>query len=152
MSTAPCVTPAHITALPAYRGGRVLLRALEDCDAKLVFLAPSNQFPLGHIMPLAARLKVIDWAQRHDAYLIEDDYCCEYRYGSDAIPSLRSLCPDHVIYLGTMSKILSPVIRMSYLVFPPALMERWDDVQRYRFCALPWLDQEMMHLFMSSPE
>ena len=41
---------------------------------------------------------------------------------------------------------------MSYLVLPPALMERWDDVQRYRFCALPWLDQEMMHLFMSSPE
>ena len=143
---------SHITALPAYRGGRVLLRALEDCDAKLVFLTPSNQFPLGHIMPLATRLKVIDWAQRHDAYLIEDDYCCEYRYGSDAIPSLHSLCPDHVIYLGTMSKILSPAIRMSYLVLPPALMERWDDVQRYRFCALPWLDQEMMHLFMSSPE
>lgn len=142
----------HITALPAYRSGHNLLRVLEDCDAKLVFLTPSNQFPLGYIMPLATRLKVIDWAKRHDAYLIEDDYCCEYRYGSDAVPSLQSLCPSRVIYLGTMSKILSPAIRMSYLVLPPALMERWNDVHRYRFCALPWLDQEMMCLFMNSPE
>lgn len=70
-------------------------------------------------MPLATCLKVIDWAKRNDAYIIEDDYCYEYRHGPDPIPSMHSLCPSRVIYLGTMSKNLTPTIRLSHLVLPP---------------------------------
>ena len=145
-------TNFDVRRVRTHEGEDAYLADVKASGARLVYTTPSHQFPLGWCMSQRVRSVLLEHAVKHDAYLIEDDYCCEYRYGSDAIPSLHSLCPDHVIYLGTMSKILSPAIRMSYLVLPPALMERWDDVQRYRFCALPWLDQEMMHLFMSSPE
>lgn len=143
---------SHVTPIAAYRNRNVFLRDLEDSDARMVFLTPSNQFPLGDIMPLAVRLKVIEWAKKSDAYIIEDDYCCEFRYGSSVIPSLHSLCPSRVIYLGTMSKILTPAIRLTYVVLPPNLIKHWDEAHRYRFCALPWLDQEVLRLFMESDE
>lgn len=143
---------SHLSVIPTYRGMNALLRGLEESEARLVFFTPSNQFPLGYIMPLATRLKIIDWAKRTDSYIIEDDYCCEYRYGSSPIPSLHSLCPSRVIYMGTMSKIFTPAIRLSYVVLPSKLAERWDEVHRYRFCEVPWLDQEMLRLFMESPD
>lgn len=141
-----------IVPIPTHGGDGIFLRNLEKSGARLVFLTPSNQFPLGHIMPLATRLKVIDWAKRNNAYIIEDDYCYEYRYGSSPIPSLHSLCPSRVIYLGTMSKILTPAIRLTYVVLPPRLTERWEEINRFRFCPIPWLDQEMLRLFMQSAE
>ena len=137
-----------IVPIPTYRNDDVFTEFLNTSKADLAFVTPSNQFPLGFIMPLATRLKVIGWARDSDAYIIEDDYCCEYRYGSSPVPSLQSLDPDHVIYLGTMSKILTPSLRLSYAVLPPALVERWKDTHRNGFCAISWLPQEMLRRFM----
>jgi len=137
-----------IVPIPTHRSGEVFTEFLGASGAKLAFVTPSNQFPLGYIMPLATRLQVIGWAREHDSYVIEDDYCCEFRYGSNPVPSLQSLDPDHVIYLGTMSKILTPAVRMSYLVLPPALAARWHEMRRHEFCSLPWLPQEVLRRLM----
>lgn len=143
---------SRIVPVPVYGSSSAFLRGLERSNARLAFFTPSNQFPLGFIMPLATRLKVIEWAKHADAYIIEDDYCYEYRYGSDPVPSLYSLCPDRVIYLGTLSKILTPAMRLTYVVLPPRLTERWDKERAQRHCCVPWLDQEMLSLFMKSTE
>ena len=105
--------------------------------------------PTGVTMPLSSRIKMLDWARRTGAYIIEDDYCREFRYETRPIPSLQSLDEnDRVIYMGTFSKVLSPALRMSYLVLPPDLLERWRQVFANHYCPVPWLSQETLRLFM----
>lgn len=139
-----------ITPIPVSKGQDAFIDALRASNAKLVFLTPSKQFPLGFIMPLSTRLKVIEWARETGAYIIEDDYCYEFRYNSQPVPSLRSLDPDHVIYLGTMSKVFTPAIRISFMVLPKKLQRHWDESSRFDLCSLPWLSQKTLALFMAS--
>lgn len=127
-----------------------MIERLQNSDAKLVVATPSNQFPLGFVMSLSMRLKLIDWARKKDAYIIEDDYCCEFRYESSPSSALRAIDKDNTIYLGTMSKILTPAIRISYIILPAALLERWNKRFPSDLCAVPWLEQEMLRLFLES--
>lgn len=91
---------------------------------RLVYLTPSNQFPMGHVMSLSRRLAWLHYAQAHDALLLEDDYDSEYRYTGKPFPSLQGLRENgHVIYLGTFSKTLYPGLRMAYLVVPAHLQD-----------------------------
>ncbi|MCI9130191.1 MAG: PLP-dependent aminotransferase family protein [Eggerthellaceae bacterium] len=139
-----------IRPIPVHAGQRAFLDALHASDARMAMVTPSNQFPLGFIMPLSTRLKLIEWAKGAGAYLIEDDYCCEYRYRSSPSPALRSIDEHRTIYLGTMSKILTPSVRISYLVLPPELLERWNAVHSDDYCALAWFDQALLEAFMAS--
>jgi GntR family transcriptional regulator / MocR family aminotransferase len=94
--------------------------------ARAAYVAPSHQFPLGVTMSASRRLKLLDWAQRAGAWIIEDDYDSEYRYESMPISSLQGL--DHqsrVIYIGTFSKVLFPSLRLGYIVVPADLVERF---------------------------
>lgn len=91
---------------------------------RLVYLTPSNQFPMGHVMSLSRRLAWLHYAQTHDVLLLEDDYDSEYRYTGKPFPSLQGLRDNaHVIYLGTFSKTLYPGLRMAYLVVPTHLQD-----------------------------
>lgn len=131
------------------QGPSRMLSVLEKSGARLAFCTPSNQFPTGVTMPLALRISMLDWAKRTGAYIIEDDYCREFRYESRPIPSLQSLDEnDRVIYMGTFSKILSPALRLSYLVLPPELLKRWRAAYSNYYCPVPWLSQETLRLFM----
>ncbi|MEV4258918.1 PLP-dependent aminotransferase family protein, partial [Spirillospora sp. NPDC049652] len=97
--------------------------ALPD-DARAVYLTPSHQFPLGMPMSLARRRALLDWARRRDVVIIEDDYDTEFRYGGRPVEPLQSLDEDgRVLYLGTFSKVMRPVLRLGFLVAPPALHE-----------------------------
>ncbi len=91
----------------------------------LAYVTPSHQFPLGVRLSVPRRLALLDWAQRTDALIVEDDYDSEFRYGAAPLPALASLDrAGRVVYLGTFSKVLSPAVRAGYVVAPPALRER----------------------------
>ena len=91
--------------------------------AKAVYVTPSHQFPLGVRMSLPRRLALLSWAAQHDALIIEDDYNGEFRYGAPPLPPLASLEQERgrVLYIGTLSKVLTPAVRTGFLVAPPAL-------------------------------
>ena len=95
---------------------------------KLIYLTTSYQYPLGITMPMSRRLQWLDTAQRHNAWLVEDDYDGEFRYQGVPIPALAGLMDnEQTLYMGTFSKVLSPTLRMSYLVVPPSAV---DSVRR----------------------
>jgi GntR family transcriptional regulator/MocR family aminotransferase len=93
-------------------------------DARLVYVSPSHQYPLGVTMSLSRRLALLDWARRADAWVVEDDYDSEFRYAGRPLAALQGLDRDgRVIYLGTFSKTLFPSLRLGYLVVPEDLVD-----------------------------
>lgn len=93
-------------------------------EARLVYVTPSSQFPLGVSMTLKRRLELLEWARAANAWIIEDDCYGELRYSGRPIPSLQGLDDENrVIYTGTFSKVMFPSLRLGYLVAPPDLVE-----------------------------
>jgi GntR family transcriptional regulator/MocR family aminotransferase len=92
--------------------------------ARIAYVSPSHQFPLGSTMSLARRLALLEWAGTNGAWILEDDYDSEFRYVGAPIPSLQGLdARDRVIYLGTFSKTMFPALRLGYLIVPPTLVD-----------------------------
>jgi GntR family transcriptional regulator/MocR family aminotransferase len=92
--------------------------------ARLAYVTPSHQFPLGVTMSLPRRLALLEWAARASAWLLEDDYDSEFRYVSRPLTALHGLDPrGRVIYTGTFSKVLFPALRIGYLVVPESLVD-----------------------------
>lgn len=92
--------------------------------ARLAYVTPSHQFPLGHVCSLKRRLELLAWASEAGAWILEDDYDSEYRYRGHPVPSLQGLDESgRVIYVGTFTKVLFPSLRLAYLVCPPQLVE-----------------------------
>jgi GntR family transcriptional regulator / MocR family aminotransferase len=90
-----------------------------------VYTTPAHQYPLGARLSAARRAALIGWARRSQALVIEDDYDGEFRYDVRGLPALHTLTggPDVVAYVGTASKILSPGLRVAWLIAPPGLRE-----------------------------
>jgi GntR family transcriptional regulator/MocR family aminotransferase len=91
-------------------------------DAKLVYVTPSHQFPLGTVMSLPRRLALLSWAERHRAAILEDDYDSEFRFDDRPLEPLQSLDRrGRVLYVGTFSKVLLPTLRLGFIVAPASL-------------------------------
>lgn len=110
--------------------------------SSLLYTTPSHQFPTGVTLTIGRRHELLNWAQDNESYIIEDDYDSELRYYAKPIPSLQSIDRhDHVIYLGTFSKVLSPSLRMSYMILPPHLAESYQKMFADYNSTVPLLNQ-----------
>lgn len=119
--------------------------ALAELDARLVYVTPSHQFPLGGVMSISRRHQLLEWARRCEAYVIEDDYDSEYRYDTKPVPPLYSLREGgNVIYLGTISKTLSPMLRIGYLVVPPELQNLFATAKQLTDRHTPVCEQDAL--------
>src|SRR6185369_12695930 len=125
------------------------LDILSTSDSTIVYVTPSHQLPMGCVMPVANRLKLIEWAASGGNLIIEDDYDSELRYHGKPIPSLQGLRPDgNIIYLGTFSKVLSPALRLSYLVLPRSLLDTYRRLFKDYFSTVSVLEQRTLVKFM----
>ncbi|MGE0797479.1 MAG: PLP-dependent aminotransferase family protein [Lautropia sp.] len=118
--------------------------------ARLAYVTPSHQFPTGAVMPLARRLALLQWAQTTQAWIIEDDYDSEYRYGGRPVEAVQALDgARQVIYLGTLSKTLFPGLRLGYVVLPPALVTPFRKAKFLSDRHTPTLQQEVLADFIA---
>ena len=118
--------------------------------AKLVYVTPAHQFPLGVTMSLRRRLALLEWARRSHALLFEDDYDSEYRYQGRPIPALQGLDrAGVVIYAGTFNEVLFPALRLAYLVVPPNMVDRFAAAQSVGMRHAPLLDQAVLCDFIT---
>jgi GntR family transcriptional regulator / MocR family aminotransferase len=120
---------ARVTGVPVDDEGLVV-DAL-PARARLVYVTPSHQFPTGVVMSLARRTALLDWAARHDAVVVEDDYDSEFRFEDRPLEPLQSLDRDgRVVYVGTFSKTLLPLLRVGYAIAPASLQGSLREAKR----------------------
>lgn len=115
-----------------------------------VYCMPSHQFPTGIVMPIGRRMELLKWAGGEEGrYLIEDDYDSEFRYLGKPIPALQA-SDKHakVIYIGTFSKAIAPAIRVSFMVLPDALLEKYLRDCSFYSCTVSRIDQSILNEFI----
>lgn len=127
------------------------IRALRESNARLAFVTPSHQFPLGIVMPINRRLQLLNWAyEQEDRYIIEDDYDSEFRYQGKPVPALQGIdTKGKVIYMGTLSKAIAPSIRIGYMVLPESLCEIYRKQASFFATTVSRIDQEIVRRFIT---
>ena len=94
----------------------------DSAHCRLAYVTPAHQSPLGVIMSATRRLELLDWAQRHNAWIIEDDYDSEFNYHSAPLPALKSIdSVQRVVYCGSFNQALFSNLRLGYVLAPPEL-------------------------------
>jgi GntR family transcriptional regulator / MocR family aminotransferase len=96
---------------------------LDHAGADAVVVTPAHQFPTGVVLGSERRGALLDWAERREAVIVEDDYDAEYRYDTGAVGALQGLAPERVVYAGSASKRLAPGLRLGWLVAPASLAQ-----------------------------
>jgi len=154
--------PGYPGARLAFRKARALIRPLSvDAQgalppakvetARLIYTTPSRQFPTGACQPVARRLALLEFARKAKAWLLEDDYDSEFRYTRPPMPSLHSLdTSGRVIYLGTMSKVLFPSLRMGFVVLPEEFIQPFETLRLIMEDHGPLIDQATLAEFVHS--
>jgi GntR family transcriptional regulator/MocR family aminotransferase len=152
---------------PGYQGARQLFAAAGarlrpvavDADgllvstlphsARLAYVTPSHQFPLGVSLSLARRLDLLAWARARRAFIIEDDYDSEFRYVGAPLPALQGLGDaSRVVYVGTLSNAMFPGLRIGYVVLPPTLVEPFVRAKWYADRQTAYLEQAALADFI----
>lgn len=117
----------------------------------LAYSTPSHQYPLGARLSIARRLALLDWAESCDSLIVEDDYDSEFRFDAPPLPALAGLDQaGRVVYIGTFSKVLSPALRVGYVVAPPRLREHLVHLKRISDYHTPWPVQRALASFMEA--
>lgn len=125
------------------------IKKLLESDAKVLYISPSHQYPLGTIMPVNNRMELLDWAVKNNGLIIEDDYDAMIRFGGMPIPSLQGLdTNDLVVYLGSFSKMLLPSLRISYMVIPKKLLPKYNEIKFRHTQSTSKIDQLVLANFM----
>ncbi|MEO8139338.1 MAG: PLP-dependent aminotransferase family protein [Gemmatimonadota bacterium] len=119
-------------------------------NAKLVYLTPGHQFPLGIGMSLRRRLALLEWARSSRALIVEDDYDSEYRYAGRPLPAMQGLDRHGlVLFVGSFSKVLFPSLRLGYLVVPTDLLAQVEATQSISNRHAPLLAQAVLADFIA---
>ncbi len=115
-----------IDKIPIQKNG-LDIKFLENSNSKIVYITPSHQYPTGVTTPISKRIKLLEWAEKNQGFIIEDDYDSELSFVNKPIPSMQGLDKNQrVIYMGTFAKSFSPAIRVSYVVLPSLLIEKYN--------------------------
>lgn len=127
------------------------VQALEESGAQCVHISPSHHYPTGIVMPVGRRRELLRWAsQAPERYIIDDDYDSEFRFSGRPIPTMMSIDEnDRVIYMNTFSKTIAPSIRISYMVLPAPLMERFKRAFSFYACTVSGFEQYTLAAFMA---
>ncbi|MFC4598234.1 PLP-dependent aminotransferase family protein [Cohnella hongkongensis] len=134
--------------IPVDESGMITRLLPPDILPKLIYVTPSHQFPIGGVLPIQRRVQLIQYAAAHGSYIVEDDYDSEFRYESAPVSSLQGLDPDRVVYIGTFSKILSPALRIGYLILPRPLVQAARDLKWLTDLHTPSLEQLILSEFI----
>jgi GntR family transcriptional regulator / MocR family aminotransferase len=121
---------------------------VDDPSADVVLVTPAHQFPTGAVLSGGRRRRLLDWAERSGALVIEDDYDAEFRYDREPARALQGLGPDRVAYLGTTSKTLAPALRLGWLVVPAELTDDAIRIKHLLDVCSPSLDQLALARFV----
>jgi len=141
---------AKLIPVPIDAEGFDIDRAQKCGSARLVYVTPSHQFPLGGTMSLARRLNLLEWARTNDSWIIEDDYDSEFRYAGRPLASLQGLDRDNsVIYVGTFSKTMFPSLRLGCVVVPHDLIDVFTAARALSDLHSPLIDQAVLAEFIS---
>lgn len=129
----------------------IQISALEDSHADIMHISPSHHYPTGIITPISRRYELLGWAAKSDSrYIIEDDYDCEFRLMGKPIPSLQSIdVSKKVIYMNTFTKSLASTIRISYMVLPKHLIERYYAELYFYSCTVSNFEQYTLATFLN---
>ena len=140
---------AQVVPAPVDDGGMVLDNRSVG-GARLIYVTPGHQFPLGVTMSLPRRLHLLELAEKSDALIFEDDYDSEYRYSGRPMPALQGLDrAGRVLYAGTFGKTLFPSLRLGYLVVPTDLVSVFQSAKAVTNRHAPLLDQVVLCDFIS---
>lgn len=144
------VNDVHCCPVPLDEKG-LSASLLMQTAASVVHISPAHHYPTGIVMPVTRRQELLDWAAKGDRYILEDDYDSEFRFVGKPIPTMFGMdAGGRVIYLNTFSKTLAPSIRISYMVLPLSLMEKYKAKLQFYACTVPSLEQYTLAEFISS--
>ena len=119
-------------------------------SADVLHISPSHHFPTGIVTPVSRRRELLDWANRGEKWIIEDDYDSEFRFDAHPVPAMQSLDDGgRVIYMNSFSKSLAPSIRISYMVLPGGLMAAFQQKLGFYSCTVPSFEQYTLARFLS---
>ena len=143
-------TNAKVEAVEVDKEGLNVAKIPTNSKAKLVYVTPSHQYPLGVTMSLSRRLALLDWAKQHQSWIIEDDYNSEFRYAGRPLASLQGLDKTgRVIYVGTFSKTIFPSLRIGCVVLPPELVDIFTAARALNDVHSSTIDQAILAEFLS---
>lgn len=142
----------HLVPIPVDNDGFDVAHALARArPARLVYLTPAHQAPLGVALDLGRRLTLLDWAHHANGWIFEDDYDSEYRYAGKPLAAMQSLDErGRVIYAGCFTKTLFPALRIAYLVLPPALVDAFTSARSVLIRFPPVADQLVLADFIEA--
>lgn len=136
--------------IPVDKNGMDLTK-LKKSKSDFCVITPAHQFPTGVIMNMQRRVELLN--MKKIKYVIEDDYDSEFKYSKRPVPALKSIdVNDKVIYIGSFSKSISPSFRVSFMVLPFDLVEKYNKIFKFFICPVSIMVQKMLTTFIESGE